>query len=126
MIDTAPQRLDLATLRRAFDAADPDGEAALNALLYAAAALMMSAVLLVTTSPALVAIALAFVPWLVLAASGWLWVQPALRNQLMAAQQRNRQAEHARGLAADVLLDDDASANERRAAARTILESNEP
>ena len=46
-------RYDRELLRRALVTADRDGEAALNALLYAAGALMMSAVILVTTTPAI-------------------------------------------------------------------------
>lgn len=125
MIDTAPHRLDLETLRRAFDAADSDGVAALNALLYASGALMMSAVLLIATSPPAVAVALATVPWLVLVVAAWLWVQPAVRDQLSAAREHVRQAEHVRARAADVLLDDFASEEERQAAARIMLDRRE-
>lgn len=123
MIDTArPELLDLATLRRAFDAADPDGDAALNWLLYSAGALVMSAVFLVTTSPTVVGIALAVVPWLLLAAAGWLWIAPAMRDQATQDQRRREQAHSARSLAADVLLDDEASPEARRAAAAAMLD----
>lgn len=126
MIDTAPHRLDLASLRRAFDAADHDGEAALNWLLYASAALLMSAVLLVTTSPPLMGIALAIIPWLLLIAAGWLWISPAIRDQVSLEQRRSRRADGVRDLAADVLLDDEASPDQRRAAARIMLETRDP
>lgn len=126
MIDFATQRFDSGLVRRAFDAADSDGEAALNALLYAAGALMMSAVLLITTSPALVGIALAVVPWLMLAAAGWLWISPAIRDQVSLEQRRSRRADEARDLAADVLLDDEASPDQRRKAARFMLGTGKP
>ena len=122
MIDTPrPEFFDLASLRRAFTAADPDGEAALNWLLYGSAALLMSAVLLVITSPPMMGIALAVVPWLVLTMAGWLWISPAVRDQVAVDHQRRRQEAHARALAADILLDETTSRDERRAAAAVML-----
>ena len=122
MIDTPrPELFDLASLRRAFAAADPDGEAALNWLLYASAALLMSAVLLVTTSPPMIGIALAIVPWIVLTMAGWLWISPTVRDQVAVDHQRRRQEDHARALAADILLDETTSRDERRAAASVML-----
>ena len=122
MIDTPRHEFfDLASLRRAFAVADPDGEAALNWLLYASAALLMSAVLLVTTSPSLMGIALAIVPWIVLTMAGWLWISPAVRGQMAVDHQRRRQEAHARALAADILLDETTSRDQRRAAAAVML-----
>ena len=122
MIDTPrPEFFDLASLRRALAAADPDGEAALNWLLYASAALLMSAVLLVTTSPTLMGIAMAIIPWIVLTMAGWLWISPAVRDQVAVDHRRRRQEAHARALAADILLDETTSRDERRAAAAVML-----
>ena len=127
MTDLAPLRsYDLATIRRAIDSADPHGEAALNALLYAAAALLASAVILVITTPALLAVPVALVPWVVLLLFGWSWIAPALRDEFLTKRMRSTRANHAEALAADLLLDDDASEEHRRMAARYMLEPLDP
>ncbi len=122
MIDTPrPQPFDLASLRRAFAAADHHGEAALNWLLYGSAALLMSAVVLVTPSPAVLGVAMAIVPWLALAVAAWLWISPVLREQSAVQHELRGRAERARVLAAEILLDDDAPVGHRRAAAEVLL-----
>ena len=125
MTETFPPRLDFGLLRRAFDTSDPHGEAALNALLYGAAALMASAVILVTTSPALVGVVLSFVPWLVLAVAGWLWIAPALRYHAEMDARRQDAAFQRRSIAADILLDDSTTPEQRRRAARVLLDGDD-
>jgi hypothetical protein len=109
-------------IRRAFRVADRDGEAALNGLLYASGALMMSAVLLVATAPAMLAVVLATIPWLALAIGIWLWIQPAWYGEGIADQQHRLLLERARALAVDLLLDDAAPGDDRRLAAAYLSE----
>ena len=126
MTDVAhTQRYDRDLLRRALVTADRDGEAALNALLYAAGALMMSAVILVITTPAVLGALLATTPWLFLALAGWWWLAPALRNEVLADQQRRQREDEVRSQAVEILLDDLASPHSQRAAAQVILDAEE-
>ncbi len=114
-------RYDADLVRRAILAADPDREAPLNALLYASGALMASAVLLVTTAPMVLAVAVALIPWLVLAVGGWWWVAPALRQEMEGDKVRRRRLEHAMKVATDVLLSDEETSGTRRVAADYLL-----
>ncbi len=114
-------RYDADLVRRAIRAADPDREAPLNALLYASGALMASAVLLVTTAPMVLAVAVALIPWLVLAVGGWWWVAPALRQEMEGDEVRRRRLEHAMEVATDVLLSDEETSGTRRVAADYLL-----
>ena len=114
-------RYDAETVRRAIRAADPDREAPLNALLYASGALMASAVLLVATTPMVLAMAVALIPWLVLAAGGWWWVAPALRQEREADRVRRSRLERALEVATDMLLSDEESSGARRVAADYLL-----
>ena len=114
-------RYDADTVRRAIRAVDPDREAPLNALLYASGALMASAVLLVTTTPMVLAMAVALVPWFVLAVGGWWWVAPALRQEMEWDRVRRRRLEHAMEVATDVLLSDEVTSGTRRVAADYLL-----
>jgi hypothetical protein len=109
-------------IRRAFRVADRDGEAALNGLLYASGALMMSAVLLVATAPAMLAVVLATIPWLVLGIGIWLWIEPAWHGEGIADQQHRVLLERARVLAVDLLLDDATPGDDRRLAAAYLSE----
>lgn len=109
-------------IRRAFRVADRDGEAALNGLLYASGALMMSAVLLVATSPAVLAVVLATIPWLALAIGIWLWIRPAWYGEGIADQQHRLLLERAGALAVDLLLDDTTPSDDRRLAAAYLSE----
>ena len=115
------ERYDVDTVRRAIRASDPDREAPLDALLYASAALMASAVLLVATTPVVLAMAVAFIPWLVLAVGGWWWVVPALRQEMEADRVRRRRLERAMEVATDVLLSDEETSGTRRVAAAYLL-----
>lgn len=115
-------RIDPATLRRAFAAADRDGEAALNALLYGAGALLASAVLLVTSSPPIVGILLALIPWVLYAGATVAWLKPAIDDQRRAAARLRVDALRARATAADLLLSDEATPEQRKVAARFLLE----
>ncbi len=118
-VRTHPHLLD-----RAFRAADRSGEAALNGLLYVGSALMASAVLLVTTTPAVLATVLATVPWLVLAFAGWWWISPSLRDEMRAERQRLGHLDEARMVAVELLLrDEEASLGDRRVAAAYLLET---
>jgi len=114
-------RYDAETVRRAIRAADPDREAPLNALLYASGALMASAVLLVATTPMVLAMAVALIPWLVLAAGGWWWVAPALRQEREADRVRRSRLERALEVATDMLLSEEESSGARRVAADYLL-----
>ena len=114
-------RYDAETVRRAIRAADPDREAPLNALLYASGALMASAVLLVATTPMVLAMAVALIPWLVLAAGGWWWVAPALRQEREADRVRRSRLERALEVATDMLLSDEETSGARRVAADYLL-----
>jgi hypothetical protein len=114
-------RYDAETVRRAIRAADPDREAPLNALLYASGALMASAVLLVATTPMVLAMAVALIPWLVLVAGGWWWVAPALRQEREADRVRRRRLERALEIATDMLLSDEETSGARRVAADYLL-----
>ena len=114
-------RYDADTVRRAIRAADPDREGPLNALVYASGALMASAVLLVTTTPVVLAMAVALVPWLVLAVGGWWWVAPALRDEMEADRVRRHRLERAMEVATDMLLSDEETSGTRRVAADYLL-----
>lgn len=109
-------------IRRAFRVADRDGEAALNGLLYASGALMMSAVLLAATAPAMLAVVLATIPWLALAIGIWLWIRPAWHGEATADQQHRLLLERAGALAVDLLLDDATPSDDRRLAAAYLSE----
>lgn len=109
-------------IRRAFRVADREGEAALNGLLYASGALLMSAVLLVATAPAALAVVLATIPWLVLAIGIWVWIKPAWYGEGIADQEHRLILERARVLAVDLLLDDATSGDDRRLAAAYLSE----
>lgn len=117
-------RYDADTVRRAIRAVDPDREAPLNALLYASGALMASAVLLVTTTPMVLAMAVALIPWLVLAVGGWWWMTPALRQEMEGDRVRRRRLENAMEVATDVLLSDEETSRARRVAADYLLGGN--
>jgi hypothetical protein len=119
--DPMRDRVNLSTLRRAFASADRDGEAALNALLYGAGALVASAVLLVTSSPPIVGVALAMVPWLGYAGAMLAWLSPAIEAERSAAQRRLDTAREIRAAAADLLLGEDGTTEQRRAAARLLV-----
>jgi hypothetical protein len=115
-------RIDPATLRRAFASADRDGDAALNWLLYGAGALLASAVLLVTTSPPIVGVLLAAIPWAIYAVAMAGWLMPAIDAQRRAAARLELHAVETRTAAADLLLSDDGTPEARRAAARLLLD----
>ncbi len=104
-------------IRRAFRSADARGEAALNGLLYAAGALVMSAVLLITTAPALFGVVLSVIPWLMLGAAAWWWLRPALLGEANARRRRRQYLDRAREAAVEMLLDDDTRPDDRRLAA---------
>lgn len=120
--DPMRHRLDPVVLRQAFAMADRDGEAALNALLYGAGALLASAVLLVTTSPPIVGVLLASIPWVLYAVAVAAWLMPAIDAQRRAAARLRVHALRARSTAADLLLSDEGTPEQRRAAARILLE----
>ncbi len=109
--------LDRDLLRRAFESADHGGEAALNGLLYGSAAMLASSVLLVTTDPPVLGVILATIPWIGLAAGGWLWIGPAVRTELDIAHHAGLEADFLRAAAADLLLDDTTTDEDRRLAA---------
>ncbi len=115
------QRIDAETILAAFHTADTDGEAALNGLLYTAGALLMSAVLLITTSPVPLAVALAAVPWMMLAVGLWLWLAPAVQARLAAARAQQLHEHRARQAAVAVLLEEATDDADRRVAARYLL-----
>jgi len=109
-------------LRRAFRAADPDGDAALNLLLYGAGALLASAVLLVTTTPAVLGVVLGMIPWLALAVATGVWLKPAWEGQVVVDRQIRSHADRVRAAAADLLLDEMATDEERRLAAAYLTD----
>jgi hypothetical protein len=117
---TAPTHPQM--IRRAFRVADRDGEAALNGLLYASGALMMSAVLLVATAPALLAAVLATIPWLALAIGVWVWIKPAWHGEATTGRQRVLYLERAKETAVDLLLDDTSAVHDRQLAAAYLSE----
>ena len=122
MVDQAhPLRVHGELLVRAFRSADSDGAAALNGLLYAAGALLMSAVLLVSTSPTTLAVLLAIVPWLMLAIGLWWWLAPALRAEEAADVATHNLGARARAVAVDLLVDDGGTQEDRRTAAGYLL-----
>lgn len=110
-------------LRRAFRASDPDGDAALNLLLYGAGALLASAVLLVTTAPAVLGVVLAMIPWLALAVGTGVWLKPEWEGQIVVDRQIRSHAERVRAAAADLLLDEVATEADRRLAAAYLTDS---
>lgn len=123
MTEFLPQLLfDRDLLRRAFQSADTGGEAALNGLLYGSGALLASSVLLVTTDPPVLGVVLATIPWLGLAVGIWWWIGPAVHNQLALDKLGAREAHLERSAAADVLLDDASSHEDRRLAAERLLD----
>jgi len=123
MTELFPDRLfDRELLRRAFESADSGGEAALNGLLYGSGALLASSVLLVTTDPPLLGVILATIPWLGLAVGIWWWIGPAVRDQLVLDKRGAREAYLERSAAADVLLNDASSDEDRRLAAERLLD----
>jgi hypothetical protein len=115
--------LSIATIRRAFRAADRDGEAALNGLLYSGGALLMSAVLLVASAPAALAMVLAMIPWVALAIGTWIWVRPAWQGAVAADRQLGLHADRVRAAAADLLLDEMTTDEDRRLAAAYLSEA---
>lgn len=114
---TPPAPYDAEMVRRAFRTADPDGEAALNWLLYSGGALLASAVLLVITTPAALGVVLAMIPWLALAVAGWWWLRPALHGEASAGRERDLYFDRARDAAVELLLDDTTLPGDRRLAA---------
>lgn len=117
-----PRRIDGDLLSRAFHAADTGGEAALNGLLYASGALLMSAVLLTTTEPVLLAVGLAVVPWLCLVGAAWWWIKPSLRAEAAADDlHRRHEAAAMEAAVAVLLLDEPESLDDRKRAARALL-----
>jgi hypothetical protein len=125
MTELSPQDfVNIEMIRRAFRSSDRAGEAALNGLLYASGALVMSAVLLATTTNAVLGAGMAAVPWLILAAGAWWWIGPAMRNELALRRERRRRLERAQDVAADlVLLDQEIPSEERMLAARYLTGS---
>ena len=121
VVRVRPRRIDGELLLRAFRSADTDGSAALNGLLYAAGALLMSAVLLVSTSPTSLAVLLASVPWLMLAIGLWWWLAPALRAMTAADLLVLDRGARARAAAVDILVDDGGTQEDLRTAAGYLL-----
>ena len=115
--------LNITMIRRAFRAADREGEAALNGLLYVGGALLMSAVLLIATTPAALAMVLAMIPWVALAVGTWIWVRPAWQGAVAADRQLGLHADRVRDAAADLLLDEMTSDEDRRLAAAYLSEA---
>lgn len=121
MTELFPDRLfDRDLLRRAFESADSGGEAALNGLLYGSGALLASSVLLVTTDPPLLGVILATIPWLGLAVGIWWWIGPAVRDELEVEHRNGLEADFLRAAAADLLLDDTVTDQDRRMAAEYL------
>ena len=110
-------------IRRAFRAADGEGEAALNGLLYASGALMSSAVLLIVTTPTVLGVALATVPWLALGVGTWIWVRPAWQGEVAVDRQLGFHAQRVTAAAADLLLDEMTTDEDRRLAAAYLSEA---
>jgi hypothetical protein len=70
--------------------------------------------------------AVALVPWFVLAVGGWWWVAPALRQEMEWDRVRRRRLEHAMEVATDVLLSDEVTSRTRRVAADYLLAKMDP
>ncbi len=120
-------RPDLDLLRRAFRSSDHTGEAALNGLLYAAGALVTSAVLLVTTAPAILGIAVAIVPWVLFGAAAWWWISPAVEREVLDRRIVRSRLLRAADLAADlVLLEEGAPPEQRRLAVAFLSRDLDP
>lgn len=116
-------------IRLAASAADRDGTAALNTLLFGGALMIASSVALVAVGGVAGVLLWAFV-WLLGLASVALWLAPHLT---VVRRWRHDQAAHRRALlttarqrAVDLLLSDEVSTETQRAAAHLLAESTPP